>query len=120
MPWYEVKIQVQGWRNTFSAEGEDDAVEQAVERFADSYVIQSVDATLVDHTSLKEIRYYDHQYTDTIGCNVGDCDCPIIIKTFNSKDKMTSWLGSLPRAIYDDVMADDRKLTAKATEEAGA
>jgi hypothetical protein len=48
MPWYEVKIQVQGWRNTFSAASLDDAVEQAIENFVDSYVIQNVDATLVD------------------------------------------------------------------------
>ena len=57
-----------------------------------------------------EIRYYDHNYADVVGCNVGDCDCPTIIKTFGSKDEMTSWLVSLPRTMYDARMADNRLL----------
>jgi hypothetical protein len=61
----------------------------------------------------KEFRCYDHNYADIIGCNVGDCDCPIIIKTFSSKDEMTKWLVSLPRTIYDAVVADERKLRSQ-------
>ena len=60
-----------------------------------------------------KVKYLDHNYANIIRCNtgnVGDCDCPIIIKTFSSRDAWSTWWGSLSRAWYDDVVSDDKQL----------